>query len=45
MTRFFSVERGISSLHFWAGPCGVHLFWFDVWKSRLDWCNHWRETP
>jgi hypothetical protein len=32
-----------NGVHFWIGPFGLHLFWPEVWKSRPDFCRHWRE--
>jgi hypothetical protein len=37
------VERESRGLHVWLGPFGLHLFWWDVWKSRPDFCRNWRE--
>jgi hypothetical protein len=31
------------NLDVWVGPFGLHIYWFDVWKSRLDWCANWRK--
>jgi hypothetical protein len=36
------VRHGV---HVWIGPAGLHLYWPDVWASRLDWCRTWREPP
>lgn len=31
------------ALHFWIGPAGVHIYWPDIWKSRLDYEKKWKE--
>lgn len=53
--RLFSVEGGSyrrlfgrwwpDGIHVWAGPIGLHLFWPDLWKSRLDYCAPSRFVP
>lgn len=37
------VDRVVRGVNVWVGPFGLHLFWPDVWKSRLGFCRPWRQ--